>query len=156
MMTPLVDERVRDFNELLPRSVSSGPGTRTTLMSVLLMGLDVEQYPPFRVTVFGEAYGRTGYPLPDSDTEEKILYSHALSFLDLFIEEAQARKLAIANRLEAQSLVWAILQARDEEPPAEENETPPVWDDPWSDRKIAELAEDLLWSPSDLRRIIDG
>ena len=152
----LVDERVRDFNELLPRSVSRGPGTRTTLMSVLLMGLDVEQYPPFRVTVFGEAYGRTGYPLPDSDTEEKILYSHALSFLDLFIEEAQARKLAIANRIEAQSLVWAILQARDEEPPAEENETPPVWDDPWSDRKIAELAEDLLWSPSDLRRIIDG
>ena len=43
-------ERIGSFCELLPAQASSGPGTRTTLASVLLMGLDVEQYPPFRVT----------------------------------------------------------------------------------------------------------
>ena len=33
-----VDERLRDFSELLPASTSSGPGVRTTLASVLLDG----------------------------------------------------------------------------------------------------------------------
>ena len=138
-----VDEWFRDFGGLLPRSVSSGPGTRTTLMSVLLMGLDVEQYPPFRVTVFDDAYERTGYPLPESGADEAGLYDHALNFLDRFIEEASARELMINNRLEAQSLVWSVLQARDEE-------------DPWSNHKIAELAEDLLWESDDLRKIVYG
>ena len=151
-----VDERVRDLGGLLPRSVSSGPGTRTTLMSVLLMGLDVEQYPPFRVTVFDEAYGRTGYLLPENGADEAGLYDHALNFLDRFIEEASARELMINNRLEAQSLVWSILQARDEKPLVEENNTSPVLEDPWSNHRIAELAEDLLWKSDDLQKIVYG
>ena len=36
--------RIDSFCELLPAPASSGSGTRTTLASVLLMGLDVEQY----------------------------------------------------------------------------------------------------------------
>ena len=142
-----VDERVRDLVELMPQSVSSGPGTRTTLMSILLMGLEVERYPPFRVRVFDEAYGRTGYPLPESGVDEAGLYDHALNFLDRFIEEASARELMIDNRLEAQSLVWSILRARDEDPPIE---------DPWSNHKIAELAEDILWKSDDLQKIVYG
>ncbi len=140
-----MDERVRDFSELLPRSVSSGAGTRTTLMSVLLMGMAAEQYPPFRITLFDEAYRRTGYPLPESGANEVSLYDHALNFLDRFVEEALARELTIHNRLEAQSLVWAILQARDESS-----------QDPWSNHKVAELAEDLLWASDYLQKIIEG
>ena len=151
-----VDERVRDLVGLMPRSVSSGPGTRTTLMSVLLMGLDVEQYPPFRVTVFDEAYGRTGYPLPESGVDEAGLYDHALNFLDRLIEEASARELMINNRLEAQSLVWSILRARDEDPPVEKNGTSLAIEDPWSNHKIAELAEDILWETDDLQKIVYG
>ncbi len=151
-----VDQALRDFGELLPPSVSSGLGTRTTLMSVLLLGLDAEQYPPFMVTVFEEAYGRTGYPLPESGTDEVGLYDHALNFLDRFIEEASARGLMINNRLEAQSLVWAIRKSYDGDLPNRERETPPVLGDPWSNQKVAELAEDLLWEPSDLIKIIDG
>ena len=140
-----MDERVRNFSELLPRSVSSGAGTRTTLMSVLLMGMAAEQYPPFRITVFDEAYRCTGYPLPESGANEVSLYDHALNFLDRFVEEALARELTINNRLEAQSLVWAILQARDEGS-----------QDPWSNHKVAELAEDLLWASDYLQKIIEG
>ena len=37
------------------------------MVSVLLMGLDIEQYPPFRVKVFNEAYDRTEYGQPEKD-----------------------------------------------------------------------------------------
>ena len=56
-----VSDRVRAFADLLPRSASAGVGTRTTIASVLLMGLDAQRYPPFRTTLFDEAYQRTGY-----------------------------------------------------------------------------------------------
>jgi hypothetical protein len=57
-------ERIDSFCELLPARASSGPGTRTTIASVLLMGLDVEQYPPFRMNAFNAGYRQTGYGEP--------------------------------------------------------------------------------------------
>ena len=107
-----VEERVRAFCDLLPRSVSSSPGVRTTLSSVLLMGFDVEQYPPFRVGLFNDAYDRIGYNKPEQSADEATLYEHALGFLDRFIEEASARGLALRHRLDAQSVVWAVQQIR--------------------------------------------
>ena len=104
-----VSERVQAFAELLPTSASSGVGVRTTLASVLLMGVDVLEYPPFRVTLFKEAYTRTGYEQPDQDADEAALYDHALGFLDRFIEEASERKLRLRHRLDAQSALWAVL-----------------------------------------------
>ena len=86
-----VSERVHAFSRLLPRSVSSGAGTRMKVASVLLMGLDVEQYPPFGITVFNEAYQRTGYERPEKGADEAALYEHALGFLDRLIEEARKR-----------------------------------------------------------------
>ena len=69
----------------MPASVSSGVGTRTNVVSALLMGLDVEKYPPFQVTVFEEAYKQTGYPVPEKDADEAALYEHALGFLERFM-----------------------------------------------------------------------
>ena len=115
-------ERIAPFCELLPDQASSGPGTRTTLASVLLMGLDVELYPPFRTTSFDRAYQQTAYGEPEQGASEADIYGHALEFLDRFIEEASERGLAIGNRLEAQSLVWAIQdEERPPPPPPEEN-----------------------------------
>ncbi len=116
-----VAKRVSDFAELFPPSVTSGAGTRANTASVLLMGLDVEQYPPFRVGVFNEAYNRTGYAGPEQNASEAELYEHALGFLDKFIEEASARGLDLRHRLDAQSVVWAVQQGRIEDPPEEEN-----------------------------------
>ena len=93
-----VAERIRKFGEFLPTSVSSGGGTRMNLISVLLMGLDAERYPPFRVTRFDEAYEFTGYSPRDMQADEVELYEHALGFLDAFIEEAGKRELTISNR----------------------------------------------------------
>ena len=123
-------------------------------MSVLLMGLDVESYPPFRITVFDEAYQRTGYPVPESDADEVVLYDHSLDFLDQFIEEAMKRDVTINSRLEAQSLVWALRQVGEEVPGSECGGGHEV--DPWSTAKIDELAHELLWEPADLQKIVFG
>ena len=118
-----VANRVSDFAELFPPSVTSGAGTRACTASVLLMGLDVEQYPPFKITLFDEAYDRTGYDKPEESADEATLYGHALGFLDRFIEEAGKRGLKLRHRLDAQSVVWAILN---ESPPPLPPPPPPV------------------------------
>ena len=142
-----VAKRVSDFAELFPPSVTSGAGTRANTASVLLMGLDVEQYPPFRVGVFNEAYNRTGYAGPEQNASEAELYEHALGFLDKFIEEASARGLDLRHRLDAQSVVWAVQQGRIEDPP-EEDLIQPEYD-------LQALAGELLWEPGQLQEIID-
>ena len=101
-------ERIDAFGELLPSQASSGPGTRTTLSSVLLMGLDVEQYPPFRVNVLNAGYRQTGYGEPGAGAGEAELYEWSLDFLDRFIEEASNRGLELRHRLDAQSVLWAL------------------------------------------------
>lgn len=105
-----IAQRVQKFWRSLPESISgqiSGPGVRANVVSVLLTGLDVEQYPLFRVTVLNKAYDRTEYGRPEKDADVATLYEHALSFLDRFIEEAAERGLQLDHRLDAQSVVWA-------------------------------------------------
>ena len=140
-----VGDRVRAFSGRFPTSVISGPGTRTTVASVLLMGLDAQDYTPFRVTVFDEAYEDTGYEKAERDADEAALYEHALDFLDRFIEEASERGLKLRHRLDAQSVVWALRKPIKPQPP-----------DPWAPANIEALAKDLLWQTSDLQKIIAG
>ena len=103
-------QRVQKFWRSLPESISgqiSGPGVRANVVSGLLMGLDVEQYPLFRVTVLNKAYDRTEYGRPEKDADVATSYEYALSFLDRFIEEAAERGLQLDHRLDAQSVIWA-------------------------------------------------
>ena len=146
-------ERINSFCELLPAHASSSRGPRTTLASVLLMGLDVEQYPPFRVTPFDKAYQQTGYGEPERAASEAETYEHALGFLDRFIEEASERGLPLRHRLDAQSLLWAI---QDEEPVSpvtsvEDDETATK-----APQSLDELASELMWEPDRLRMVIHG
>ena len=101
-----LSERIRAFGNLFPRDVIRGAGTRLTVISQLLMGLDVEQYPPYKTAAFKLAYERTGYDSLEQGADEAALYEHALDFLDRFIEEAEHRGLELRHRLDAQSLVW--------------------------------------------------
>ncbi len=123
------DVRVRAFSAAFPKSVTSGSGTRMNVISQLLMGVDVEDYPPLRVTRFNNAYERTGYPTLAQDADEAALYTHALGFLDRFVSEAQTRGLPVRHRLEAQSIVW-IIQGQESEngepPPLPPEDGPPV------------------------------
>jgi len=129
-----VSERIRAFGKQLPGSAIRGTGTRMNVMSHLLMGLNVEQYPPFRVTAFERAYKRAGYNTPPQDADEAALYEHALGFLDRFIKEARTRDVPVRHRLDAQGLVWIV--------PYHEGEATPPED-------LDELAEELFLTEPD-------
>ncbi len=104
-----ITERIRGFSSGVPRSALRGAtGNRTNLISVLLMGLDVEQFPPYRVGVFNKAYDSTEYRRPEGEADEAAVYEHALIFLDRFIDEAAERGLELRHRLDAQSVVWGM------------------------------------------------
>ena len=106
------------------------------------MGLDAENYPPFRITAFEKAYDLTGYDKPDGIVGEAALYEHALGFLDRVIEEARARGLTLRHRLDAQSVVWQS-QYPQYEKEGDQPETPaPSVPTPASD--IPTLADELL------------
>ena len=139
-----VSEPIREFCEALPQSVIAGVGTRMSVTSALLMGVDVTQSPPFQVTVFEEAYKQTEYPEPEKDADEAALYEHALGFLDRFREEAEKRGLSMRHPLDAQSYVWGILKDRDGD------------GDPWAPDKVAALAGELRWETRYLQKIVDG
>ena len=60
-----VEERIRAFCDRLPKGYDlDGRGTRTNIASVLLMGLEVERYPPFRITLANKVYKLTGFDPP--------------------------------------------------------------------------------------------
>ena len=141
--TAPVGERIRNFSHLFPTSEVSGTGTRMRYMSVLLMGVDVHKYPPFQTTTFQEAYDHVGYQRPNKGADEAALYEHSLGFLDRFIEEASERGLDLRHRLDAQSLVWMILNM---DPPVQSGQQfdPPdvsvIFDPP----RLESLAAELL------------
>ena len=152
-------ERIRDFADLFPTSVTRGPGTRMNLISVLLMALDVYQYPPFAISWFKEAYRRTGYSEPEQSADEATLYGHALDFLDRFIKEASERGLELRHRLDAQSVVWAIQNTGDRTIEIEDDSETgggETTNDLWTPANIEALAGVLLWESSYLQKIVDG
>ena len=152
-----VADRVRAFSALFPPSQISGTGTRLTVASVLLMGQDVERYPPFGYETFNNAYERTGYDRPDEDADEAESYEHALGFLDRFIEEAAKRGLKLCHRLDAQAVAWAIVRGRGDEPKTQPTPPPrPATADPWTRPNIEKLAKELLWELGDLQKIVRG
>ena len=137
-----IAERIDAFCDEFPASVIKGAGTRTTVISILLMGQDAEEYPPYSTTKLQQAYERTGYPLPKDGASEAELYEHRLGFLDRFIEEAKARDLTVLHRLDAGSIVRRTLGIED--PP------PPPLPDP-----LEQLAENLFL-PADFLRNIES
>lgn len=139
-----VGTRIRTFNGVLPQEVAKGAGTRMNLISGLLAGLDVEQYPPFQVRVFRDAYDRTGYEQPEKGADEAGLYEHALGFLNRFIEEAEERNLPLRHRLDAQSLVWMLIK---------DEGISGIDDDGYAEADLSSLAKELLLKDSFLSEI---
>ncbi len=132
-------ERIRGFSALYPwestgggvppeavghpRYGTSGRGTRLRTISVLLMALDPSGYPPFMRSVFDSAYRRLGVEVPSGETAEEAQYAHALGFLDELIRRTTEHGLERpSTRLEAQSVVWALMNH--DQPPVESR---PCW-----------------------------
>ena len=135
-------ERIDAFSQQFPQEVVSGKekrGTRTTVISALLMGFDIERYPPFTITKFEKAYQCTGYTSLKTKNNEAVLYEHALGFLDQLIVEARAHGVPLRHRLDAQSVVWQFLSK-----PKELGKLPPILSSPPPVKTLQALAEELL------------
>ncbi|MCY4625807.1 MAG: AAA family ATPase [Chloroflexi bacterium] len=151
-----IEERIRKFSALLPKANVpdaehpigiTGSGTRANVISVLLMALGAEDHPPFRMGVFDKAYELTGFAKPGTSSDEVELYTHAMKFLNKFIEEAGERGLPIHNLLEAQSILWMIGDWEEDEDNGKGGglENSPT---------LASLATDLYLHPDFLRDIV--
>lgn len=104
------DQRMRGFLERLPREAGSGVGTRTAMMSFLLMGSDCTKYPVCRSRAFKKAYQLAGSRRLPPVADEVQQYLFALEFLDKLVEATHDWDTPIANRLEAQGVVWGIVK----------------------------------------------
>ena len=138
-----VDQRIRDFCERFPRKViGGGTGTRLNLASVLLMGVDVERFPPFRITVFKKACMRTGYDPPERGADEATLYGHFLGFLNQLIKESGAKGVELHRQLDAQGVVWQL-----------QNHLPKLGVQPAEPKSLNSLADELHLTPDFLEEI---
>ena len=150
-----VAKRIRDFRGHFPDdAVRGAAGNRTTVIAILLMGVDAANYPPYGTRRFRNAYSRVGYDLPAGNATEAELYEHALGFLDKLMEEAAARGLTLNNRLEAQSIVQRVIGDYGAIDEPDEDEPPPspiVAPKP----DLPALAADLLLPVDFLREIDD-
>ena len=104
-----VSDRVGRFADTIIPAVP-GMGSRLSIASVLAMGNSVSDHPPYRVTRFDRAYELTRSPRPDKDASAAATYAHAMDFLDRLSLEATARGLDLRDRLDAQSVLWAVVQ----------------------------------------------
>ena len=150
-----VIERIRAFSSRLPADVISGAGGRLRTISVLLMALNAERYPPFKAKEFSSAYARVGYPKPPRGADEGAQYEHSLGFFDQVIKESAVRGLdRPGSRLEAQSVVWGVERdlpvektsdVVEDADDARDHERPPY--------DLQVLAKDLLFDIAWLRTI---
>jgi 5-methylcytosine-specific restriction enzyme B len=112
-------ERIEAFFHSMPqRGVVDGPSNRLSLTSFLLLAIDYSRYPPYRTTPFDKAFQLTGSSsnLP-RNVSEAHRYVHALEFLDRILDEAHSRGLKLRDRLDAQSVLWAITSWQTNHPP---------------------------------------
>lgn len=125
-------ERVRGFLAQVPDETKAA--RRLMILAFLLMAMGPEDHPPYRTTVFEAGYGLTQYPGPSAEMDRAEEYEHAMGFLDRMLEECRARGVRLRDRLDAQSVLWAIVRNA----PAEE------WDADTRKRFLAYRGDNVL------------
>ena len=100
-------ERLGDFFAHFSKDVLSGMGSRTTIGSFFMLAIDPYLYPPYRVAATHAAYHLTGHE-PGEEKDELSMYRAGLAFLDNLRGRAAERGLELRDRLDAQSVLWAV------------------------------------------------
>lgn len=162
--TPIA-ERIRTFVKQVPMNPEKpknfeSAAARMNVVSILLMALGPERYPPLKVRFLKEGYKRTGYRTPPKDADAGALYEHALGFLDKLVERAAALRCPKpSNRLEAQSMVWSYkwpeerFGPRNEGAPVEIVGEEPPSVSPSQSPSLDELADELMFDVEFLERV---
>lgn len=102
-------ESVDRFLDRLPESAVAGGGARLSLASTLLGAVDVTSLPPWRARAVDTAYRLAGHAKPEPSASNGERYALFLVFLDQLIDAFARAGIVLANRLEAQSLMWALM-----------------------------------------------
>ncbi|MFI9453541.1 McrB family protein [Amycolatopsis sp. NPDC052450] len=102
-------ESVDRFLAGLPRSAADGTGARLSLASVLLGADDVIRYPPWRARAIDRAYRLTGYTKPEPAATDGERYEVFLLFLDQVLDVFRRNGVPLRDRLDAQSITWALM-----------------------------------------------
>ena len=109
-----LDERLDRFGKLL-KPVVSGQGTRLSIASVLLMAADATAYPPYRPEAFKNYRQLVDYPGPEMPCTDGQRYEQAIGFFDRVVEELADRDVVLRDRLDAQSLLWELTRATEDD-----------------------------------------
>ncbi|MFD5091000.1 McrB family protein [Amycolatopsis thailandensis] len=102
-------ESVDRFLSRLPRSAADGTGARLSLASVLLGANDALRYPPWRARAVDLAYRLTGHTKPEPAATEGERYEAFLVFLDQVMDAFRRNGVPLGDRLDAQSIIWALM-----------------------------------------------
>lgn len=97
------------FLALVPDSAVHGTGARLSIASFLLGAAGPEIYPQWRATAVDTAYRLTGFAKPEPTASDGERYEVFLTFLDQFRDTVAAQGVSLSDRLDAQSLVWALV-----------------------------------------------
>ena len=108
------EDRIRQFEE----RIAVGP--RGQLAASFLLADDPTNNPPYRTEYLNKAYTLLGRERETVGEDGPHRYRRMLDFLDEFILRADSRGLHIADRLDAQSLVWCVINYGIDSPPVSE------------------------------------
>ena len=151
---------VTAFLDLTPSDVVKSPGNRLAIASFLMATVDEREFPVYRWEPFHKAAELVEEEPPDAAPPGGPRYQATLDFLDRVIQEAALRDLVLADRLEAQAVVWcvtkwnpldewpekdrkAFLAFRGDAAAEPEDEGPRPAEDPAPASTLGELAERL-------------
>lgn len=102
--------RIRAFSDAWPRDEVPGRGGRLSIASVFALGIDAEEYPPYRADPFHAALKLLDLPAVSSGADEADEYSHFVAFLDQVRDALAERNIDLRHRLDAQALVWSVVK----------------------------------------------
>jgi hypothetical protein len=99
------------FDRRVPRTVLEGAGTRLSIASFLLLGVDPRDFPFFRPVAVQHQYELVGFDRSAHDADLGNRYEEWLAFLDRLIGALAKRDVAVRDRLDAQGIAWWLAEA---------------------------------------------
>lgn len=107
------EERIDGFLTKVPNDKPKGPGTRLSIASFLLMGLDPTNYPMFRTRDYRTTERLLGWADLPNGASPGETYAHHRNFAQRLLDELRGGGLDVRDLLDAQSLIWMLANSSD-------------------------------------------
>lgn len=101
-------DRAAGFLERVPVTVLAQPGSRISVVSFLLMGVEPDRLPYVRVTPFGTVERVLEWPGPPAGADAAALYAQHLAFAQWFDQQLRAAGVSVRDVIDVQGLIWVL------------------------------------------------